>query len=256
MIHEMQPLLDGYWKWLKDQTSLRGINEWVEITTPCLDRHNDCIQIYAKRSGQGYLLTDDGYVLEDLEQSGCSIDHPRHRTLIHTTLNGFGVRISGSALEVEASPSTFGVRKHNLLQAMLAVEDISYIARPSDVERPPFLDVVTGWLEDSRVRYTPNVSLNGRSGYGHRFEFVIPKSEARPERVVRAFNKPNRTAAMNMAFSWVDTKQARSNESTAYAILNDTERPVAAEVLVAMGNYDVRPVPWSERDAALEALAT
>ena len=254
MIREMQSLLDGYWKWLKDQTSLRAVEDWIEITTPYLDRHNDCIQIYARRSEHGYLLTDDGYVLEDLEQSGCAIDHPRYRTLIDTTLNGFGVRVAEGALEVEASQATFGVRKHNLLQAMLAVEDISYIATPSDAERPPFLDVVSGWLEESRVRYTPNVSLMGRSGYGHRFEFVIPKSDAKPERVVRAFNRPNRTAAMNMAFSWVDTKQARSEESTAYAILND-ERPVADEVLIAMGNYGVKPVRWSDRDDAREELA-
>ena len=83
MIGEMQSLLDGYWKWLKDQTSLRAVDDWIEITTPYLDRHNDCIQIYARRSEHGYLLTDDGYVLEDLEQSGCTIDdrlrHPQRR---------------------------------------------------------------------------------------------------------------------------------------------------------------------------------
>ena len=254
MIREMQSLLDGYWKSLKDRTSLRAVDDWIEITTPYLDRHNDCIQIYARRSENGYLLTDDAYVLEDLEQSGYAIDHPRYRTLVDAALNGFGVRVREGALEVEASRATFGVRKHNLLQAMMAVEDISYIAKPSDAERPPFLDVVSGWMDESKVRYTPNVSLMGHSGYGHRFEFVIPKSDAKPERVVRAFNRPNRTAAMNMAFSWVDTRHARSDDSTAYAILND-ERPVADEVLVAMGAYGVSPVCWSDRDAALEELA-
>ena len=63
------------------------------------------------------------------------------------------------ALEVEASRATFGVRKHNLLQAMMAVEDISSIATPPNAELPPFLDVVSGWLDESKVRYTPNVSV-------------------------------------------------------------------------------------------------
>ena len=71
---------------------------------------------------------------------------------------------------------------------------------------------------------------------------------------MRAFNRPNRTAAMNMAFSWVDTTRARSDDSTAYAILND-ERPVTDEVLVAMGAYGVRPVCWSDREVAPEELA-
>ena len=38
MIGEVQSLLDQYWIWLREQTSLRQIEEWVEITTPYLDR--------------------------------------------------------------------------------------------------------------------------------------------------------------------------------------------------------------------------
>lgn len=41
MINEVQSLLDQYWAWLRDKTTLRQINDWVEITTPYLDRHND-----------------------------------------------------------------------------------------------------------------------------------------------------------------------------------------------------------------------
>jgi hypothetical protein len=49
MITEMQGLIDKYLAWLKDKTSLRQIDDWVEITTPYLDRHNDYLQIYAKQ---------------------------------------------------------------------------------------------------------------------------------------------------------------------------------------------------------------
>ena len=37
-------LLNQYWKWLKEKTTLRQINDWYEITTPYLDRHNDYLQ--------------------------------------------------------------------------------------------------------------------------------------------------------------------------------------------------------------------
>jgi len=59
----IQPWIDKYVAWLKDKTSLRQLEDWIEITTPYLDRHNDHLQIYAKRLNGGYLLTDDGYVL-------------------------------------------------------------------------------------------------------------------------------------------------------------------------------------------------
>ena len=49
MIEEIERLLGQYVAWLKDRTSLRQLNDWVEITTPYLDRHNDYLQIYARR---------------------------------------------------------------------------------------------------------------------------------------------------------------------------------------------------------------
>ena len=74
MIAEVQALLDQYWVWLRDKTTLQPIEDWVEITTPYLDRHNDYLQIYVKRRDNGFVITDGGYILDDLEQSGCKIE--------------------------------------------------------------------------------------------------------------------------------------------------------------------------------------
>jgi len=123
VIDDIRSLLDQYTKWLRDKTSLRQISDWIEISTPYLDRHNDCLQIYAKRQNGGYLLTDDGYIIEDLQQSGCNLDTGKRQALL-MTLNGFGVRLNDGRLEIQASPDNFAVRKHNLVQAMLAVNDL------------------------------------------------------------------------------------------------------------------------------------
>ena len=175
MIDEVHSLLNRYWRWLQDETGLRQVGDWVEITTPYLDRHNDCLQIYAKANNDGFLLTDDGYTVEDLEHSGCALDSDRRQALLRATLNGFGVRIDGNtnALEVRASTDDFALRKHNLVQAMLAVNDLFYAA--SSTASPLFHEDVVAWLDSSDVRYTPDVTFTGKSGYGHRFDFVIPK---------------------------------------------------------------------------------
>ncbi len=253
MIEDVKVLLDQYRIWLREKTTLRQINGWIEITTPYLDRHNDCLQIYAKRADGEFVLTDDGYIIEDLEQSGCKIDGGRRRALLNTTLNGFGVQINKTALEVRASRENFGLQKHNLVQAMLAVNDLFYLASPTIVSL--FYDDVVAWLEGSDVRYTPNVKFTGKSGYDHRFDFVIPKSKVQPERVLRTINRPRRETAQSMAFSWIDTREVRDRESRAYAILNDTDRPVSTSELAAIRNYGVRPVPWSDRDGVREELA-
>jgi hypothetical protein len=57
MIDDIQGLIDKYLEWLKDKTQLRQVtDEWVEITTPYLDRHNDYVQIYIKRTSENDLV--------------------------------------------------------------------------------------------------------------------------------------------------------------------------------------------------------
>ena len=253
MIQDIQRLLDAYHDWLKDKTALRQVQDWVEITTPYLDRHNDYIQIYARKTNSGYVLTDDGYTIQDLEDSGCKLDSHKRQDLLRMTLNGFGVRLNGKALEVHASPENFALRKHNLIQAILAVNDMFYLAQPMVASL--FYEDVVAWLDLHDIRYTPKVKFTGKTGYDHLFDFVIPKSRRQPERIVQAINRPNRETAQAVVLAWIDTKEVRSPESRAYAMLNDAEQAVPQGVLDALRNYDVKPVPWSQRESVLEELA-
>ena len=253
MIQDIQELLERYSIWLRNRTHLREVEDYIEITTPYLDRHNDYLQIYAKRANGGFVLTDDGYTLDDLELSGCKIDSPKRQAIFAEVLNGFGIQSNKNALEVKASAENFSLRKHNLVQAMLAVNDLFHLA--SSTVANLFHEDVTSWLDLSDIRYTPNVKFTGKTGYDHRFDFVIPKSKTQPERMLRAINRPSRETAQTMAFSWIDTRDTRSSEARAYAILNDSERAISENVLDAMRGYDVRPVPWSARDGAREELA-
>jgi len=253
MMNEIQKLLDDYRAWLKDKTQLRQIDKWVEITTPYLDRHNDYIQIYASKSNGGFLLTDDGYTINDLEQSGCKLNSPKRQDLLQMTLNGFGVQLKDNRLEVNASADNFSLRKHNLLQAVLAVNDMFYLAVPMVASL--FYEDVVSWLDIHDVRYTPKVKFTGKSGYDHLFDFVVPKSRLQPERILQAINRPNRETAQAVAFAWVDTREVRSADSRAYAILNDTDQQISTSVTDALVNYSVKPVLWSKREEVLEELA-
>jgi len=253
MIHEIQRLLDDYYAWLKDKTALRQIGQWVEITTPYLDRHNDYLQIYAKPANGGFILTDDGYTIDDLEQNGCKLESHKRQELLRMTLNGFGVRMDGKALQVHASPDNFALRKHNLVQAMLAVNDMFYLAVPMVASL--FYEDVVAWLDVHDIRYTPKVKFTGKTGYDHLFDFVIPKSRVQPERIIQTINRPNRDTAQAVVLSWIDTKEVRPPDSRAYALLNDLEQAVLPAVEDALRSYDVRPIPWSRREELRQELA-
>jgi hypothetical protein len=162
------------------------------------------------------------------------------------TLNGFGVKLVDGALEVRASKEDFPLRKHNLVQAMLAVNDLFYLASP--MVPSLFYEDVVVWLEENDIRYTPKVKFTGKIGYDHLFDFVIPKSKKQPERILQAINCPRRYEAMITAFAWFDTREVRPPNSRAYAILNDSEREVPPIVIDALQSYDVKVIPWSKRE--------
>ena|SRR5579871_3809466 len=254
MVAEIEKLLEEYRAWLKDRTTLRQVSdEWLEITTPYLDRHNDALQIYARRENGNFLLTDDAYTIHDLEVSGCNLRTEKRQDLLIMTLNGFGVRLNKDALEVRASPQDFPLRKHNLIQAMLAVNDLFYLAKP--VVESLFYEDVVAWLDANGVRYTPNLKFTGRSGYDHHFDFVIPKSNKMPERIVQAINRPSRETAESLIHAWGDTRDVRPVESRAYAILNDAEQAIGGSVIDAFRNYDINPIRWTERAEVVLDLA-
>jgi len=254
MIEEIKKMVDQYTHWLKDKTTLKQVGDkWVQITTPYLDRHNDCLQFYAKKQNGSYIMTDDGYIINDLLNSGCKLDSPKRQGLLNITLAGFGVMKKGESLEIHATRENFSVKKHNLLQAMLAVNDLFYLASPTISSL--FYEDVTSWLDMLDIRYTPKIKFTGKSGYDHMFDFVIPKSKNQPERIVQTINRPNRETAETLAFKWVDTREVRPPQSKAFAILNNQRITVPQGVIDALKNYNTTPVMWSERDNVREELA-
>jgi hypothetical protein len=251
---DIQSRLDSYVAWIKEKTTLRELGDaWVEITTPYLDRHNDALQIYARRENGGYVLTDDCYTIHDLEASGCTLATGKRQDLLRMTLNGFGIKLNHDALEIHATAETFPLRKHNLIQAMLAVNDLFYLAQPMVASL--FYEDVVEWLDANDVRYTPKVKFTGASGYDHLFDFVIPKSRRQPERIVQAINRPTRDTAESFMHKWSDTRSVRAADSQAYAVLNDREQAVPAGVLEAFRNYAIDPVLWSRRTEAIGKIA-
>jgi len=246
-------LVDDYFRWLRSHTQVRDVEGWTEITVPFLDRHNDHLQLYVQPHNGDYVLTDDGYTVADLEMSGCRLTSTKRRELLDTTLNGFGVKLEDGALVTKTTSTEAPKKAHNLIQAMMAVNDLFYLAEPTVASF--FVEDVGQWLQSEGVRFTPDVKFTGKSGFDYRFDFVVPASAEHPERIVRAINHPTNELARASAFAWIDTRQTRSEQSVAYAFLNDAEQAVSSTVAEALSAYDVKPIPWSRRADVRDELA-
>lgn len=245
---EVQKMVDQYSFWLKSKIALREVNDHVEITTPFLDRHNDQIQLYVKKHSNGYIISDDGYTINDLESSGCEINTDKRKAFLTQTLNGFGVKNFNDELYVKTDETHFPQMKHNLIQAILAVNDIFYTS--TAIVTSLFLEDVQAWLDEHDIRYTPKVSFAGKSGFQHNYDFVIPKSPKAPERIIKAMNNPDKPQIQSLIFSWQDTQRIRPENSVLFAVLNDTS-PLSDPVIDALLNYDVEPILWSKKEQKL-----
>ena len=252
---EIDALIENYFKWLKDNTSTKLISDtWSEITTPYLDRHNDCLQIYAKKENNNIILTDDGYIINDLISSGCALDSQRRKEILNTTIKGFGVSLEDNQIIVKTTIDNFPQKKHDLIQAMLAVNDLFYLSKPQIQNL--FFDDVVNWFDSNDIRYVQKEKFPGKSGFDNMFDFSIPKSKKYSERLVQTVTNPSRENSLNLVFKWLDTKDERPSESILYALLNDSEKSISSQINDAFANYGINVIPWSEKDNYTELLAS
>jgi len=227
-------------------------NDWCEITTPFLDRHNDSLQIYVKPEKNSFLLTDDGYVIDDLKMSGCDLDSPKRQSVLKEVLNGFDVSLVENRLETKGSKKDFPQLKHDLIQAMLSVNDMFYLSSPSSSSL--FFEDMIDWLDSSGIRCTRNVLFKGKSGFAYSIFGVIPKSSSAPERIVQPINQPDKNSVQQLIFEWDDTRETRPDNSILYPVLNDTDREIQSHIVSAFEAYNISCILWSQRNKYKELL--
>ena len=249
---ECEKLINDYLQWLKEGLQVNELGHSCMIATPFLDRHNDEIEIYVEKNNGKILLTDDGYTIHDLAACGMSFSTEKRKTHLTTILNGFGVRQEGDELRVWATPQDFPQKKHNLVQAMLAVNDMFVMGEEHILSL--FKEDVAMFLESHNIPVWPDFKLTGRSGFDHKFDFGIPKTQRKPQRVVQAINNLTKDQATSFAFAVADVEAIRSEPLQALAFVNDTEHPPHEDNLSAIRAYKVVPLLWSQRNELLPLL--
>lgn len=248
----MKDLIESYVSWLKQKINYREINGHFEVTTPFVNHINDYIQFYLKRDSNDRIhMTDDGDTLNNLEMAGVDFNTPARKKELESVLNGFGVLLKGNELTSLATPSTFPMKKHNLIQAMMAVDDLYVLAAPK-VESF-FLEDVINFLDQNKIRFSRNIILQGKSSFQHKFDVLIPSSENAPERILKVVSSPKKQNIIAHLFAFEDTKLARINNE-GILILNDVDKEVSPDVIQAIEEYGIQDFSWKRREELKEKL--
>lgn len=246
-------LLENYLSWLREKTQISKIGDQVQIATPFLNQHNDHILLYIKKTEGGFEISDDSQTISELLMTGFKFTTERRNKLINVTLNSHGIELRGEELIAKASSEReFAQKKHDMLQAIMSINDLYLLAQPFVLST--FLEDVQKYLAEYDVRYVASIKVTGASGLDHYFDFVIPASRNRPERMILAMASPSRDRVSTLLFMWQDTVKARSSDASAYAFLNDQEKPVSSYLLTALSSYKINPVLWTKRKEYAEEL--
>ena len=250
---ECKQLVNGYLSWLKEELRIGQLDSSCIISTPFLDRHNDEIEIYVEKRGDVIWLTDDGYTLNDLRHTSVALDTEKRERHLRSIIQGFGVRNENDELCVSTTAKDFPQRKHNLIQAILAVNDMYVMGEESVLQL--FKEDVEKFLKLKGVAPFRDFKLAGYSGFDHKFDFAIQPRGNKPEGVIQAMNQLTKDRAASLAFMVSDVERERGKGNlAAYAFINDSDGSVNSEHLSALSLYGIKPIIWSKRESEVVAI--
>jgi len=243
---DIQKMVNDYTAWLKEEITIAAFGEYIELTTPYLDRFNDYLQIYVKQNADGTItLTDDGYIIDSLISSGMVFKKGsnRQKALDRIAAN-FNISIIGEKITTTATAYSFPQKKHMMVQAMLAIDDL-FVVSPENV-KDLFMEDIEIYFNANNIYYSKDFSLLGKTGTVYTYDFHLQRTSEKPERFCKGFNKLNLSKRDLTLFNWIDTKEKRGDLEELIVIYND-DNSVSDDVLRGFSNYGIRTVPFSQR---------
>ena len=249
----MEGLKERYFDWLRDTSQFEKISDNIQrVSLPFLDRKNDFTEIYIIKQNDGtYKLTDDAYIINDLDFSGFKFT-PKRKEVLNRILLSFGVRLENNEIFTIATESELIIKKHMLINCLIKISDLFNLK--SDLVKSLFLEDVQALFDEHNVPYIENVSFTGRSQLNYQFDFAIPKTLKAPQRIIRALNSIDISTAKHLIFNWDDTKLTRQADSVFIPIINDTANPIPTKVLICLKEYDIIPISWLDISRDIDRL--
>jgi len=249
-------MVTQYIEWLKKGISAYTFeNGVIEINSPFYDRHNDHLQVFVIKKNNDFIITDDGYTLSDLENTGLEINTETRKKILMTTLHGYGISLGNeNELYVISDISDFAKKKHSLIQAMLAVNDMYVLTSSSVISL--FKQDVEIFLRENHIRFVKDATFYGKSGLSHNFDFVISASDHSCERLIKTTTRIDSSTVPNILFTWNELLDSRGNIQKLFWFTDAEKDKISPKYIDALTNYNINLVPWANRQSFVGDLAS
>lgn len=244
-------LVSDYLNFLRSEIAVSEVGEYTEITYPFLDRYNDYLQIYIKSLGNDrYELTDDAYIMNNLEMSGVKMT-PARKKIAESVARSFRVDIKNGSLVMTTTKQSLANHQHLLLQCMLKLDDLYYLSRQN--VRSAFQEDIKAYLDSRDIGYTQSVFLVGKSGLPYKYDFLFQKTKRRPSIFCVAHNKLDVAQTKMLLFDWQDIHMNREDRQLLVVYNGQVSQPEKG--MQILKEYDIRTIDFENKDEFLDAVA-
>ncbi len=241
----------GYLEFLMNGFSAQeGRAGAIEICTPYLDRHNDCISAWALDQGERWKLTDGGYTIRDLMADDLNLlQRGARNDLLLKILASSDAALEGEEIVMyigkEQGREAAAFKAHVFFKVLSTVDDMFMLSRP--MVRSAFCDDVRAWLAENRRCFREGQSLTGASGYAHKIDFVSMKPDGRDFGWILPIDRVTKDAVTSLLFKLSDLQEKRKWVQS-YAVVNDESgQEIRSAEITAMKNFNVKVLGWSQR---------
>lgn len=228
-----------YMDWVKKDFEYSNLTkDYVSISTPFIDNNYDNINLYASFIDENTIIVSDfGYTLYNLEEQGIEL-RPKFKTawkIFNDIISTFGVNYDNSSLTIKVPLDKFPIAKSRLLQAIMRINDISYLNKNNIIES--FNEIVSAFFRKSNVLYTPSFEIPNSFGTSSYFDFSIPNKNDK-ERLVKTISRPgdiNQAKIFNF-----DVKATKPVRDSKYILLvNDSNKKSLTSSLVSTALHEI-----------------
>lgn len=258
----VEQISEEYLKWVKDSNKFSKHKDVIEINTPSVDSFGDNISLILKPEGDKIRISDDAYVVWNLEAHGLNVTRNKssRNNLLKSILTYESVSLNTDTNEIYkvSSMNNIGQSIHEMIQSISKVSDLMYLNK-SNV-KSVFNDDVLSYLKQNKdmFDYFPNLQIVGQSKLSYNFDALFT-TKNKVKKLSKFYNSFTQNTVDNALVSWLDTiryREERYDGSLQMAIVvnDDNTKSFSKEYLDALYEYDIDVIPFSDKQKLIESL--
>lgn len=255
-MNDIKDMVKTYTDWLFEKFKYKEVDGAIEVETPYVNHLDDYIRIYLQKiDANKFIITDDGQTINELEMINIDLTSKTREKIIHEVTTQFNVTFKNDILVKESNFENFAQNKHDFLQAILRLYDLTFTTR--DKVKNLFYEEVKSFLFENDV-YGSSLDVSGETGIKHHIDYFIGPTKDTPEILINFVNNADYNSITSDAYTYRDVKGIRPHPRDIpmqyKIIVNDIDNKVPNKVIQVAEHENIDILYWSKKDQLIKNL--